>query len=108
MTFWGIFRQYFEQMFSVDFGYRSTGRADEAAQLKGTLHRNLMYLASVAAAATAGEDKIPSAANLVLNVNGRPEGEVDFDSLKSLADDGIDMSFLDSLKDKYNEVFMNS
>ena len=89
-------------IFSIDFGYRSTGRADEAAQLKGTLHRNLMYLASVAGAAA--EDKIPSAANLVLNVNGRPEGEVDFDSLKSLADDGIDMSYLDSLKDKYYEV----
>ena len=80
--------------------------ADEAAQLKGTLHRNLMYLTSVAGAAA--EDKIPSAANLVLNANGLPEGEVDFDSLKSLADDGIDMSFLDSLKDKYCEVFMTS
>merc|ERR1711971_1368468 len=31
------------------------------------------------------------------------EKEVDFDSLKSLSDDGIDMSFLDSLKDKYKK-----
>ena len=29
--------------------------------------------------------------------------EVDFDALKSLSDDGIDMSFLDSLKDKYEK-----
>ena len=29
--------------------------------------------------------------------------KVDFDSLKSLSDDGIDMSFLDSLKKEYEE-----
>ena len=31
------------------------------------------------------------------------EKKVDFDALKSLSDDGIDMSFLDSLKDKYEK-----
>ena len=29
--------------------------------------------------------------------------DLDFDALKSLSDDGIDMSFLDSLKDKYEK-----
>ena len=31
------------------------------------------------------------------------EKEVDFGALKSLSDDGIDMSFLDALKDKYEK-----
>ena len=30
--------------------------------------------------------------------------KVDFDSLKSLSDDGIDMSFLDSLKKEYEDT----
>ena len=33
----------------------------------------------------------------------KKEKDVDFDALKSLSDDGIDMSFLDSLKDKYEK-----
>ena len=31
------------------------------------------------------------------------EKEIDFGALKSLSDDGIDMSFLDALKDKYEK-----
>ena len=36
-------------------------------------------------------------------VDEKKEKDVDFDALKSLSDDGIDMSFLDSLKDKYEK-----
>ena len=33
----------------------------------------------------------------------KEDKDVDFDALKSLSDDGIDMSFLDALKDKYEK-----
>ena len=40
--------------------------------------------------------------NSVLHFSDAPS-KVGFDSLKSLSDDGIDMSFLDSLKKEYEE-----
>ena len=34
----------------------------------------------------------------------RPEDKIDFDGLKSLSDQGIDMSFLDNLKSEYEST----
>ena len=71
--------------------YRGMGREDEATQLQ-TLHRNLMQLTS-----------LTNLMHLTTNTEDEEEKEVDFRALKSLSDDGIDMSFLDALKDKYEK-----
>ena len=77
--------------------YRGMGREDEAAQRM--LHRNLTHLTSLTnlmhLASNTDEEE---------EEEEEEEKEVDFGALKSLSDDGIDMSFLDALKDKYYEV----
>ena len=61
--------------------YQEMGKVTEAVQYQRTLHGNLISNPEEAAAAE--------------------KPAVDFDALKSLEDDGIDMSFLDALKEKY-------
>ena len=87
--------------------FKAAGKEDNAATLQFTLHRNLMHLAQLAdeeAKSAEGAAAVDAAAHggkeggLVREVK---EAAVDFDALATLEEEGIDMSFLDSLKAQY-------
>jgi PBP1b-binding outer membrane lipoprotein LpoB len=56
---------------------------------------HIVYTFSYCCCATRAEEETVRAAF-------QPAAPVDFDSLRSLADEGIDMSFMDSLQKQYN------
>ena len=90
--------------------FKAAGKEDNAAALQFRLHRNLMHLAHLAdeeAKSAEGAAAVDAAAHggkeggLVREVK---EAAVDFDALATLEKEGIDMSFLGSLKAQYYEV----